>query len=465
VTINNLLEDVLLEIFDAYRKDIELLPRYEKIWNSSDGWFKLTHVCQRWRRLVHLSPTRLHVHLLLTPRRSSRVLMLKNLPPFPVLVDYHFISSTETEDNLALAALRHRSRVRGIVLRRSYYRDMAKLLRSLSHPYPELESLEICPSYPQDHGLLMLPATFLSGSAPRLRQLTLGNVAPASLSPFLSLATGLVKLTLSSHTHYSLLPEATLLSILQRMSCLCHLELNLIHSFHTIISDPPPPAGTVTGDVVPLSKLTHIIFRGHRSYLQALMVGLAAPSLRFLDADLSGSSRDFFPIPHLCKFIRDTECRFTAIRLKFSRWTLKFYAGTDWNFAAFRIIIPKPVSLERIGQELSGPLSTVEELIITFDEGEPPIPIADQLHELFYHVPQVKMVMVPDKVALDVARSFQQDDRGPAMDLLPALEQVKVEATPITPSESDRHTSIRDAFELLIAARKQLGCPIMLSLL
>jgi hypothetical protein len=154
--------------------------------------------------------------------------------------------------------------------------------------------------------------------------------------------------------------------------------------------------------------------------------------------------------------------------------TLKFYAGTDSKFAdeeSFRIFIPEPVSLERIGQELSGPLSTVEELIITFGEpwlGVPHIPMADQLHGLFYHVPQVKMVLVPDKLALNVARSFQQDDRGPAMDLLPALEQVKVDtrqATPITPSGSDQHTPIRDAFGPLIAARKQLGRPIILSLI
>ena len=74
------------------------------------------------------------------------------------------------------------------------------------------------------------------------------------------------------------------------------------------------------------------------------------------------------------------------------------------------------------------------------------------------------MVLVPDDTALDVARSFQQDDRGPAMDLLPALEQVKVDTTP-SGSERHDHTSIRDAFEPLIAARKQLGCPIMLSLI
>ena len=475
MTINNLPEDALLEIFDAYRQDMELLPCYEIIWNSSNGWFKLTHVCRRWRRLVHLSPTRLHVHLLFTPRRSSRVLILKNLPLFPVLVDYCVSSWTERVESLALAALRHRSRVRGIVLRRPYW-DMVKLLRAFSHPFPELESLEICPYHQWNHdGPLILPATFLSGSAPHLRRLTLGKVVTANLSPFLSLATGLVELTLTINARYDLLPEASLLSNLQRMSRLRHLELDLIYQFHSFVPpDPPPPASA--GDVVSLSKLTHLIFRGHRSYLQALVVGLVAPSLQCLDAELFGSSPDLFPIPHLCKFIRDAECRFTAIRLVFLHLTLELYARTDWKFAdeyPFRIIISEPVSLEQIGQELSGPLSTVEELIILVDEPlieleEPNIPIADGLHGLFYHVPQVKMILLPDDVGLDVARSFQQDDRGPAMDLLPALEQVKVVDTRRnTPSGSDRddHTSILDAFEPLIAARKQLGRPIMLSLI
>jgi len=127
--------------------------------------------------------------------------------------------------------------------------------------------------------------------------------------------------------------------------------------------------------------------------------------------------------------------------------------------------------LEQIGQELSGPLSTVESLLIPFGElwlEEYHIPIADQWRGLFYHVPQVKMVGVPDIAALNVACSFQQGGRGPSMDLLPALEQVEVdttkETTPITPSRSRRHASIRDAFEPLISARKQLGRPILLSL-
>jgi hypothetical protein len=469
VKIDSLPEDVLLEIFDTYRQDMELLTRYENIWNSRDGWFKLAHVCSRWRRLVLLSPTRLHVHLLFTPRRSSRVTMLKRLPPFPILVDYRAASWTGREENLALAAISNRSRVRGIALRTTYT-DTDKLCRALSHPFPELESLEIFPSFPRDHEMLILPANFLSGSLPCLRRLTLRKVAPRCLSPLLSSATGLVELTLSLHTEWGWPPEASLLSNLPRMSRLRHLELNLLYQLSTLISDPPLFTGT--GDIVPLSELTHLIFTGHRTYLEALVVGLAGPSLQHLDAKLHGQSESAFPIPHLCKFIRSSECQFTTIRLVFSRSKLKFYAGMgseSIDDLPFRIIIPEPVSLEQMGKELSGPFSTVEGLTITLDEPwfrEPQGPsLTDQWRGFFHHVPQVKMVQVPAREAHNVSHAFQQDGQEPALDLLPALEKVKVDMRHrphIASSRSDLYTSIRGSFEPLIAAREQVGRPVAL---
>ncbi|KAF8257658.1 hypothetical protein EI94DRAFT_1267481 [Lactarius quietus] len=172
ITIDKLSEDVLLEIFDAHRRLYELEPRYETVWNSRDGWFKLTHVCRSWRCLVHMSPTRLHVHLLFTPRRSSRVNMLKNLPQFPILVDYSVAGWTYREQSRALAAIRHRNRVRGITIV-----DVGNILRAMSHPFPELENLKIV-SRDGYYSELVLPATFLSGSAPCLRRLMLQDVVP-----------------------------------------------------------------------------------------------------------------------------------------------------------------------------------------------------------------------------------------------------------------------------------------------
>jgi hypothetical protein len=209
ITIDSLSEDILLEIFDAHRKLYELQPHYENFWNSRDGWFKLTHVCQSWRRVVHSSPSRLDMHLLFTPNRSSRVLMLKSIPPFPILVDYSLADWTEREQGLALAAIagKNRSRVHGISLRRRRNTHMEKLLRALSHPFPELESLIIGSSCDRDYELI-LPAAFLSGSAPCLRRLTLRDVVPICLPPLLSFATDLVELFLTLRVSRNALPRS-----------------------------------------------------------------------------------------------------------------------------------------------------------------------------------------------------------------------------------------------------------------
>ena len=73
------------------------------------------------------------------------------------------------------------------------------------------------------------------------------------------------------------------------------------------------------------------------------------------------------------------------------------------------------------------------------------------------------MVQVPAEVAHDVALSFQLDGREPVPDLLPALEQVKVYFPPNGVNGDDQYASICDAFEPLIAARKQMGRPVTLS--
>ncbi|KAI9454983.1 hypothetical protein BJY52DRAFT_691034 [Lactarius psammicola] len=466
-------DDILLEIFDAYRQDVRLQPGYETVWDSKSGWFKLAHVCRSWRRVVLLSSSYLDVHLLLTLRRSSRATTLRRLPSLPILIDYSAASASwiEMEESLAPVAIRHCSRVRGITLRpKRPYANMAKVLRTLSHPFPELESLEICPLDPfpfhhddRGHGLI-LPRSFLSGSAPCLRRLTLREVLPRPLSPLLSSATGLVELALTLRAAFSALPEASLIANLQRLSCLRRLELNIKYRA-TRSSDPPlPPASA--GDVVPLSKLTHLIFIGHVFYLQALVLELAAPSLQRLDARLCGFSFPFFPIPHLCKFIRDTKCQFTAVRLGLWYRELGFYAGTGSQSVddqPFKITIPGLVSFEYVGQEFSGPLSTVEELIVLWDiepwctEGSIQ---TDQWRRFCYYVPQVKVVQIPAKVAPDVARSFQEDGRERVLDLLPALERVEVFSVV---GKDDLYESVCDAFKPLIASWQRKRRPIRLS--
>ncbi|KAH9071570.1 hypothetical protein EDB83DRAFT_2364750 [Lactarius deliciosus] len=425
-----------------------------------------------WRHTVLSSSFHLQVHLLFTPRRSPTDPVLRCLPPFPILIHYSTGPWTEEEGSLALAAIttRHRSRVHGIALqrRRSDSKQDAEFLKALNHPFPELESLEICPPYslgPEP----ILPPAFLSGSTPPLRRLTLREVEPDYTFLLLShYATSLVELSLTIRRSA---PGASLFTNLQRMSCLRRLELDL--DFEPSDSDPSPPDST--GDVIPLSKLTHLIFKGYKLYLLELVVGLVTPSLQHLHATLHDQSRSFFrisdhdqsrtlfPIPHLCKLICDTDCRFTTVHLGLSRFRFRFYAGMGSKSVddqPYKIITHEPDSLKQVGQELSGPLSTVEELIIAWDvyrwRTETHIP-KDQWRGFCYRVPQVKVVQVPVEGALDIARSFQQE---PFLDLLPVLEKIELHSTP----DYDKlYVPICEAFEPLISARKREGRPISLS--
>jgi len=172
-------ENVLLEISEAYRHDMELQPQYEDIWNRRHGWFKLAHVCQHWRRVVFSSPSRLDVHLLINPSRHEPSkdweYMLRCLPSLPIWVDYGAPPCQppkHREDNLALAALlaamEDPGRVRRIALRAC----QSRLLKALRQPFPELKSFGIFHDSALDRNLI-LSTTFLSGFAQSLRRLTL----------------------------------------------------------------------------------------------------------------------------------------------------------------------------------------------------------------------------------------------------------------------------------------------------
>lgn len=471
ITIDSLSEDILLEIFDAHRKLYELQPHYENFWNSRDGWFKLTHVCQSWRRVVHSSPSRLDMHLLFTPNRSSRVLMLKSIPPFPILVDYSLADWTEREQGLALAAIagKNRSRVHGISLRRRRNTHMEKLLRALSHPFPELESLIIGSSCDRDYELI-LPAAFLSGSAPCLRRLTLRDVVPICLPPLLSFATDLVELFLTLRVSRNALPEASLIASLQRLSCLRRLELRVMYS-HASTHDLLPWPPTEPRDIVPLPNLMQFVFSGQRHYLEALVFELAAPQMQYLTADIGDTSYTF-PIPYLCRFICDTNIQFTFVRLDFASFQVRFTAETrsksvhaSASAQSFNIIFPEHTPLEEMGSRLSGPLTTVEELVVEWGMTGGARHI--QWRRFFDHLRQVKLIQVPSQVAIDVALAFRPDGQALAMDVLPALEQVKVQMVhipPLSDNAMNPYITIPNAFDPLIAARRRVGFPITLSL-
>ena len=417
---------------------------------------------------MHLSPSRLHVHLLFTVHRSSKARLLRNLPPFPILVDYRLTRWTKAEVNLLLAALEHRGRVRGISLGSRIYKYWTNVLEVLGRHFPELESFEIgsggCPHRGPDD--MELPETFLLGSASRLRRLNLQDAEPRYLSALLSTATGLVDLSLTIKIPLSPLTEESLIQSLianlQRMPCLRRLELGVSYPlfYQALMGDGHTPLlPSPTGDIVPLPNLMELVLTGEHIYLEALVATLAAPSLRYLNADFTDATHRVH-IPHLCRLICDAEHQFRLVHMDFSNYELRITAEThskSVHAQPFRISIPGPRSLEEIGNMLSGPLATVEKLVIRWNGDGHHIA---QWRGVLNHTRQVKLLQVSWQVARDVAKSFQQDDQEPDVSLLPTLEQVKMDMSRFRPQEQG---AIPDAFGPLIAAWKKMGRPITLS--
>src|SRR6266849_1377142 len=107
VTIDDLPDDVLLEIFDFYVVGYQDLDPTEIVSGDQDtmrkirSWQSLVHVCRRWRGLVFASPRRLNLQLCCTTKSLARA-TLGVWPVLPLLIQGDV---SETSVNNVIAAL------------------------------------------------------------------------------------------------------------------------------------------------------------------------------------------------------------------------------------------------------------------------------------------------------------------------------------------------------------------------
>ena len=141
----------------------------------SRWWYKLTHVCRRWRYLILASASRLGLCLVCT-YDTPVADMLAHSPLLPLIIDYvHQDPSREMtmeDEERILLALQHRHRVSRIRLWVPSS-NLWRLVVSMDGQFPMLEYLYIKP-LTDDGNTLILPKTF---QAPHLRQVALRNVA------------------------------------------------------------------------------------------------------------------------------------------------------------------------------------------------------------------------------------------------------------------------------------------------
>jgi F-box-like len=276
MTINHLPDEVILEIFDSYRRSIDpLYDNYYDCWRKRCVWFKLTHVCRKWRAIMFASTSRLDLGITVGPKKPDHI---KTIPsePFPIFVRYYDCGRDMTSSALwqLRAALKQQDRVREI-----YFEGPSdwfdELFRNTNCSFPILESPSFETKFLED---VKIPDTFLGGSYLHLRHLKLERIFLTSISRFLLSTSALTDLSLRTDTAFGASPETSLLTCLQGMPCLCRLSLSMADSPLEI-----PSQHSTLKDIVTLSKLTSFHYAGHGVFFDAIVAGLSAPSLRDLN--------------------------------------------------------------------------------------------------------------------------------------------------------------------------------------
>jgi hypothetical protein len=290
VTIDVLPDVALLEIFHFY-VDAERIYYEEQI----EAWQTLVHVCRNWRIVVFGSPHRLGLRLRCSTSTPVTE-MLDVWPPLPIVI----IAKDDEKwgmDNI-FAALKHNDRICELELLFVANSQMEGVLAAMPQPFPQLARLELGPNLYKKKAATV-PASFLGGSAPRLRALRLTSISFPGLQKLLLSATHLVRLELRSIPHSGYIaPDAMVTSL----SILTRLE-NLRIGFASPRSTPKqrsrcPPTRTL------LPVLTELWFRATGKYFEDFVAQINAPLLG--DFTTFFFDQVMFSTPQLGEFISRT---------------------------------------------------------------------------------------------------------------------------------------------------------------
>ena len=368
--IDALPDDVLLEIFGFYMNWCYSKFKEKR---SVEAWQSLIHVCRRWRSVVFLSPRRLDLRLFCSNLkirfRTSQTLARDTLdvwPDFPLIVHgYLLITSLSGDSVRIISALRRTNRVCevdiGVDPRGS--EQWEEVLTAMEVPFPILRRLKLGP-FPKVVPLsILIPDTFLGGSAPRLRYLELEYISFPGIPKLLLSATHLV------HLHLRCIPHSGYISPEAVATCLSVLiSLNTLSlGFESPLSFPDwesrslsPPKRYI------LTALHRFDFRGVTEYLEGLVIRIDAPQLNRMC--ITFFNQIDFDCPRLAQFINCTPAlraldkAYVGLGGDFPRVTLGHYKlaisvsciKPDWQLS----------SIEQVCNSSLPPLSTVEDLYI-----------------------------------------------------------------------------------------------------
>ena len=451
MTIRTLPDEALLEVFHFYVHDIFLRP---------EVWIPLAHVCRRWRYIVFASPLRLNLSLNCKGSKPARE-MLDTWPRLPIVISDYYCSE-EGADNI-IAALEHNDRVCGIdisIKEEVSSSVLGRFAGAIQEPFPKLTDLTL---RSVNETTLVVPETFLGGSAPRLRSCQVDYIPFPALRKLLLSASHLVHLRLEKIPHsVCISPEA----MVTCLSAATNLE-SLVLGFQSprprpdhATQSPPPLMRTI------IPALTYFRFHGVSEYLEDFISRFDAPLLHVVNIRLFHQLA--FDALQLHQFISRTET-FSALTMAnvdfedghtsveissqvpaHSRRTLRLSMrcdASDWQLSF----------LARAFSSLSPTLSTLETLTVRKVGLQPLRPgweddmENDQWLELFDQLTSVKSLYLSKQFVPLVAPALQQLES--VTDVLPGLQNLYLEGH--EPSES-----VQEGIGQFIAARQCFSYPV-----
>ena len=444
-TANTLNDDVLFFIFNYYRLD------EENGWNVHLGWCKISHVCRRWRHLVHFSAFRLGVHIQCT-NGTPIVDTLDHLSSLPLSIDYRDTTAITRQDELAIRqALLLRDRVRHIGLLLPP-RLLNMFLPLMDEPFSILEYLSLSCT----HGWaasLALPKTFI---APNLRHLTILGIQVPTLR-LLTSAVSLVTLELLT------IPLTGYLT--PRLLAKCLQSLPQLENASIRFSVPIPISSELSNDrgaTLTLPNLKRLAFQGVRDYLECFVAQIGTPRLERLDITLFDQAS--FELPRLSHFTNTIEAlKFPTAKVRFGRNTVSVTSEDhntrqhDGRFSFELLGRHMDWQIDRAAQicsTLMPVLFGVEELRLIFYDQIMPTRWqngtidATMWHRLLRSFVGVKELHICAALSRELSRALQVDNIWSDPGLLPSLREIVSEL---------KGVGVEHLFSSFIRARRIMG--------
>jgi hypothetical protein len=479
ISIDTLPDDALLDIFDHYLFGIRLEEGDQEV---EKAWQSLVHVCGRWRWIVFKSPRGLDLSLVCTSKTpvADRIDVWPNLPLI-IRVDN---SNLDVDD--IIAALERTDRVCQVDVRRNWASDIEIFFGAMQRPFPKLTNLCLwsyydetrsmntctdpdpywCAPYDDQTRSVVIPDSFLGGSAPRLEHLMLNRMPFPGLLKFLLSATHLQSLHLRYIPPSGYFPPHAIATVLPTLTNLNSFRISfLAFRFYHRASRRSPPS---TRSVLPV--LTEFQFVGRSDYLDDLVTLIDAPQLKSLHITFLDYG---FDTPQLIQFITrtpnlkalekaDIYLQDVVPRVDFSSQTSR--GSRDWSGVIVKVrfglnLHDRLLFLEEVCTSCLPPLSMLEDLYFWDKRADWEDNVdKEPWVELLRPFSAVKNLYLFNKVASSVALALHWqglvEGRSTSTDVLPTvlptLQNIFVEGL-------ESSGSVQDGIRQFVAARQLKG--------